>query len=214
MIISYPNYNSLITSAYQEAQAGYPATRPVIEMTIPSALDPTLAPVGHHVVQFFVQYAPYHLKEGEQQLQQQQQQQLLLLQKNCVSYSTDIHLDNHEQISMILYNAVKPFITLSNHPSIIITNSDGDREDESFKQAFANRIFDIVEEFCPGFQASVLHRDVLSPLDLERIFGLPGGSISHGALSLNQLGYSRPVAGNAFPWVVSLYNPFGHFFFF
>ena len=145
------------------------------------------------------------------QHQQQQQQQLLLLQKNCVSYSTDIHLDNHVQISMILYNAVKNSITLFNHPSIIMKNSDGDREDESFKQAFANRIFDIVEEFCPGFQASVLHRDVLSPLDLERIFGLPGGSISHGALSLNQLGYSRPIAGNDLPFLLLYITPWSFF---
>jgi phytoene dehydrogenase-like protein len=38
---------------------GIPATRPVVELTIPSSLDPTLAPRGQHVCQIFVQYAPY-----------------------------------------------------------------------------------------------------------------------------------------------------------
>ena len=37
----------------------------MIEMTIPSSLDPTLAPAGHHVCLIFTQYAPYHLKTGE-----------------------------------------------------------------------------------------------------------------------------------------------------
>lgn len=127
-----------IEAAYREASQGIPATRPVVEMTIPSALDPTVAPVarGHHVVQLFVQYAPYHLR--------------------CGSW-----------------------------------------DDPAYTAAFADRIFAIVDEFCPGFSSSVLHRDLLSPLHLERIFGLPGGSISHGALALSQLGYARPAPGFA-----------------
>lgn len=39
--------------------------RPMIEMTIPSSLDPTLAPEGHHVVQLFTQYTPYTLADGK-----------------------------------------------------------------------------------------------------------------------------------------------------
>ena len=46
-------------------------------------------------------------------------------------------------------------------------------------------------------RASVLGRRVLSPLDLEREFGLIGGDIFHGALSLDQLFSARPVLGNA-----------------
>lgn len=42
-----------------QAKRGIPATQPVVEMTIPSAVDGTLAPAGKHVVQLFVQYAPY-----------------------------------------------------------------------------------------------------------------------------------------------------------
>ena len=41
----------------------------------------------------------------------------------------------------------------------------------------------------------MIHRDVLSPRDLERIFGLHRGNIMHGALSLHQLGYARPAPG-------------------
>lgn len=50
-----------IELAYRDASLGRPAERPVIEMTIPSAVDPTLAPPGQHVAQLFVQFAPYSL---------------------------------------------------------------------------------------------------------------------------------------------------------
>lgn len=45
--------------SYVQAKRGCPANRPVIEMTIPSTLDETISPKGKHVVQLFVQYAPY-----------------------------------------------------------------------------------------------------------------------------------------------------------
>lgn len=48
-----------------------------------------------------------------------------------------------------------------------------------------------------GFSKSVIGRDVLSPRDLERIFGLHKGNIMHGALSLSQLAVARPVPGFA-----------------
>ncbi len=54
-----------IERAYDDAKYGQPSRHPLIEMTIPSALDPSLAPPGHHVVQLFVQYAPYRLAEGD-----------------------------------------------------------------------------------------------------------------------------------------------------
>ena len=50
--------------AYLEALNGKPSEKPTIEMCIGSSLDPTLAPRGKHVVTLFVQYTPYHLKEG------------------------------------------------------------------------------------------------------------------------------------------------------
>ena len=54
-----------------------------------------------------------------------------------------------------------------------------------------------VDKFAPGFAASVIGRQILSPLDLERQFGLLGGDIFHGALTLNQLFSARPMLGHA-----------------
>ncbi|MCC7041358.1 MAG: NAD(P)/FAD-dependent oxidoreductase [Burkholderiales bacterium] len=54
-----------------------------------------------------------------------------------------------------------------------------------------------VDHFAPGFASSVLGRRILTPLDLERDFGLVGGDIFHGALSLDQLFSARPILGNA-----------------
>ncbi|RZA35711.1 MAG: NAD(P)/FAD-dependent oxidoreductase [Lysobacteraceae bacterium] len=54
-----------------------------------------------------------------------------------------------------------------------------------------------VDKYAPGFKDSVLGRQVLTPMDLERTFGLIGGDIFHGALSLNQLFSARPMVGQA-----------------
>jgi phytoene dehydrogenase-like protein len=141
-----------IENCYREASMGIPSSRPVIEMTIPSSVDPTLVTEtgtetgtgtggerkGHHVVQLFIQFVPYDLD-----------------------------------------------------PKI------GNWNDMKFKNQYADRIFEIIELYCPGFIASVVGRDVLSPLDLERVFGLQKGQICHGSLSLHQLGYARPMTGYA-----------------
>jgi phytoene dehydrogenase-like protein len=65
------------------------------------------------------------------------------------------------------------------------------------KDKVADLMIDTVERYAPGFKASVLGRQVLSPLDLEEIFGLTGGDIFHGALSLDQLFWARPMLGYA-----------------
>ena len=59
------------------------------------------------------------------------------------------------------------------------------------------RIFDVVETHAPGFRASVLGHSALSPWDLEQQFGLVGGDISHGVMSLDQLWAARPLLGFA-----------------
>nr|XP_048713232.1 pyridine nucleotide-disulfide oxidoreductase domain-containing protein 2 isoform X3 [Caretta caretta] len=122
----------LLHRAFQEASSGEPSTRPMIELCIPSALDPTLAPPGCHVVSLFTQYTPYALAGG------------------------------------------RPW-------------------DEQEQNAYADRVFDWVEAYAPGFKASVIGRDILTPPALEKIFGLPGGNIFHGAMSLDQLYFARPV---------------------
>lgn len=123
-----------IEAAYRDALAGKSSARPVIEMTIPSSIDDTLAPAGQHVASLFVQYTP------------------------C-------------------------------------TLDDGSWDDPGRKERFADRVLELIEGYAPGFTASVLHRDVLSPLDLERIFGLTGGNIFHGAMSPDQLFWLRPAPG-------------------
>ena len=60
----------------------------------------------------------------------------------------------------------------------------------------ADLMLDTVSRYAPGFGASVIARRVLSPLDLEREFGLSGGDIFHGALALDQLFSARPVLGH------------------
>jgi phytoene dehydrogenase-like protein len=123
-----------IEHAYDDAKYGRPSERPVLECTLPSAVDPSVAPPGQHLMSMFVQYAPYKLREGNW---------------------------------------------------------------DDLKEKFADRCFDIVEEYAPGFKRSVIARQVLSPLDLERTFNLTGGNIFQGAMSLNQLFFLRPVVGYA-----------------
>ena len=123
-----------IERAYDDAKYGVPSKNPVLECTMPSSVDPTVAPPGRHLMSMFVQYAPYKLREG--------------------------HWDQ-------------------------------------VKETFADRCFDLLNEYAPNFKNSVIARQVLSPLDLERVFNLTGGNIFQGAMSLNQLFVSRPVIGFA-----------------
>ena len=67
----------------------------------------------------------------------------------------------------------------------------------SRKHEAIERIFGVVESHAPGFRRSVIAHTALSPLDLEREFGLTGGDIFHGQLSLDQLWAARPVLGYA-----------------
>jgi phytoene dehydrogenase-like protein len=121
-----------IERAWDDAKYGAPSREPLLEMTVPTMYDATLAPAGRHVMGIFLQYAPYTLKG---------------------------------------------------------TNWDAERE------PFADRVFGIIERYAPGFSALVEHRQVLTPLDLERRFGITGGNIFHGEMSLDQMFVMRPAAG-------------------
>jgi phytoene dehydrogenase-like protein len=68
---------------------------------------------------------------------------------------------------------------------------------DTHREAVADLIIDTVNTYAPNFKASVLGRQILSPLDLERTFGLIGGDIFHGALSLDQVFSARPMLGYA-----------------
>jgi phytoene dehydrogenase-like protein len=65
------------------------------------------------------------------------------------------------------------------------------------RERVADLMIETVDRYAPGFKASVVGRRALSPLDLEEIFGLTGGDIFHGALSLDQLFWARPALGYA-----------------
>jgi phytoene dehydrogenase-like protein len=73
---------------------------------------------------------------------------------------------------------------------------DGKHWDDCKDEA-ADLVIDTVNRHAPNFKASVLGRKILSPLDLECEFGLTGGDIFHGALTLDQLYSTRPVLGHA-----------------
>jgi len=73
----------------------------------------------------------------------------------------------------------------------------GDKTWDDLKEGFADRCFDVLKDYAPNFKKSVLARQVLTPLDLERTFSLTGGNIFQGAMTLNQLFAFRPVVGFA-----------------
>jgi len=123
--------------AYLDARIGGWSAAPIVEMLIPSTLDPSLAPRGQHVASLFVQHVAPHLPEGRSW------------------------------------------------------------EDEREKEAFADVVVATVTRHAPNFKGAVLARQILSPLDLEKRFGMVDGDIFHGALSLDQLFSARPQLGHA-----------------
>ena len=73
----------------------------------------------------------------------------------------------------------------------------GGKSWDDHREEVADVMIATVDKYAPGFKDSVLGRQIKSPLDLERDFGLLGGDIFHGALSLNQLFSARPMLGYA-----------------
>jgi phytoene dehydrogenase-like protein len=66
---------------------------------------------------------------------------------------------------------------------------------DDHRDKFLNRVLDMVEEYAPGFRSLIDHAQMLTPLDLERRFGITGGNIFHGEMTLDQMFVMRPVAG-------------------
>lgn len=120
--------------AWDDAKYGRPSQAPLIEMTIPTLYDPSLAPPGKHIMGIFLQYTPYTLSQGDW---------------------------------------------------------------EPLREPYADRVLDLIAEYAPNIKQIVLHRQVLTPRDLEQRFGLVGGNIFHGEMSLDQMFVMRPVAGYA-----------------
>jgi phytoene dehydrogenase-like protein len=124
-----------IERAYDDSKYGRPSERPMLEITIPTTYDESLAPKGKHLMNIFLQYTPYSLS---------------------------------------------PEVAPSWH---------------AIKESYADRVMEMIEEYAPGFKSLVLHRQVISPLDLEEQFGMTGGNIFHGEMSVDQLFFLRPVPG-------------------
>jgi phytoene dehydrogenase-like protein len=68
---------------------------------------------------------------------------------------------------------------------------------DTIREPAADLVIDTVTRYAPNFKDAVLGRKILSPLDLEREYGLTGGDIFHGALTLDQIWSARPVLGHA-----------------
>jgi phytoene dehydrogenase-like protein len=66
---------------------------------------------------------------------------------------------------------------------------------DTHREAVGDLMIDTVNAYAPNFKAAVIGRQIMSPLDLERTFGLVGGDIFHGALSLDQMFSARPMLG-------------------
>ena len=72
--------------------------------------------------------------------------------------------------------------------------SEGKKWDD-IKESFADRCIEVLAEYAPNVPNAIEHRQVLSPLDIERVYGLTGGNIMQGAMNFNQLFLMRPVPG-------------------
>ena len=70
-----------------------------------------------------------------------------------------------------------------------------ERNSTDIKEEFADRCIGLLARYAPNVPNAVEHRQIISPLDLERTFGLTGGNIMQGAMHLNQLYFLRPVPG-------------------
>jgi phytoene dehydrogenase-like protein len=120
--------------ASDAAKYGRLSERPVLEATIPTILDPDLAPDEHHVMSINAWYAPYHLRDG-----------------------------------------------------------DWDEQ----REALGDKVVETLAEYSPDLPGRIIHRHVLTPLDLERDYGLTEGQSHHGQMGLDQLLIMRPAPGYA-----------------
>src|SRR5450759_1334846 len=71
----------------------------------------------------------------------------------------------------------------------------GAQDWDNQKEAFGDAVIDLVSEFAPNLKDVIVEKHVVSPLDMERDWGLTEGNIFHGELSLEQLFFSRPIPG-------------------
>ncbi len=78
-----------------------------------------------------------------------------------------------------------------------VPHSYADEPDESELELYADRVITRMDEVAPGFAESVLHRQVIGPHEMQQEYGLVGGNIFHGELTMGQMFHARPAAGYA-----------------
>jgi phytoene dehydrogenase-like protein len=78
-----------------------------------------------------------------------------------------------------------------------VPSSYADEPHSDELEAYADRVLARMERIAPGFTSSVLHRQVIGPHTMQEEYGLIGGNIFHGELSLGQMFHARPAAGYA-----------------
>ena len=69
--------------------------------------------------------------------------------------------------------------------------------DETQKEAFAETVISTLEQYAPNIRRAIIGKQVITPVDIERIAGITGGNIFHGELTMDQLLFNRPVPGYA-----------------
>jgi phytoene dehydrogenase-like protein len=121
-----------VERAWDDCKYGRPSARPMIELTIPTIYDPSLAPEGRHVMGCFLQYAPYTLRDG-----------------------------NWDEL----------------------------------REPYADQVMAVMKEYITNLDEIVVARQVLTPLDMERRYGITGGNIFHGEMSFEQMFSFRPLPG-------------------
>jgi phytoene dehydrogenase-like protein len=65
----------------------------------------------------------------------------------------------------------------------------------SERAALGDVVVNLIDDYAPGFRNSILHRQVLTPFDLEQIYGLTQGHLYHSEMALDQIFFMRPVPG-------------------
>jgi phytoene dehydrogenase-like protein len=78
-----------------------------------------------------------------------------------------------------------------------VPHTYADQQDEPELEIYADRVITRMDEVAPGFAASVLHRQVIGPHQMQEEYGLVGGNIFHGELTMGQMFHARPAAGFA-----------------
>lgn len=106
---------------------------------------------------------------------------------------------NSPVIEMLIPSTVDDSLARAGHhvASLFCQHFPRDRDWDTHRDAAADTVFAAIDRFAPNFSDAVIARDVLTPADLESRFGLPGGDIFHGAMTLDQLWTNRPVMGHA-----------------